>query len=84
MRNRISVFVLFYFDYTIISVFSLIGADPAIFAGSLLACDMGGFPLAKELTTNEEAAALGGIIVSSMLGVTVSFTIPTAMTMTKK
>ena len=65
-------------------VFSLIGADPAIFAGSLLACDMGGFPLAKELTTNEEAAALGGIIVSSMLGVTVSFTIPTAMTMTKK
>ncbi|MBO5879163.1 MAG: ethanolamine utilization protein EutH [Clostridia bacterium] len=65
-------------------VYEFIGSDPAIFAGSLLACDMGGLPLAKELAASEDAARLGGIIVSSMLGVTVSFTIPTAMAMTKK
>lgn len=65
-------------------VYAFFGADPAMFAGSLLACDMGGAPIAAELTENEEAKLLGGIITSSMLGVTISFTIPTAMAMTKK
>lgn len=65
-------------------IFGFLGADPAIFAGSLLACDMGGYPIATELAKTPEAAALGGIITSSMLGVTISFTIPTAMAMTKK
>jgi len=65
-------------------VFRFLGADPAMFAGSLLACDMGGAPLAALLAESEEAAVLGGIITSSMLGVTISFTVPTAMAMTKK
>ena len=64
-------------------VFRFLGADPAMFAGSLLACDMGGAPLAALLAESEEAAVLGGIITSSMLGVTISFTVPTAMAMTK-
>lgn len=63
----------------IIPVYGFFGADPAIFAGSFLACDMGGFSLAESLTSNPDAARLGGIIVSSMLGVTVTFTIPVAM-----
>lgn len=65
-------------------VYAFFGADPAMFAGSLLACDMGGAPIAAELAGSEEARLLGGIITSSMLGVTISFTIPTAMAMTKK
>ncbi|MBR5140307.1 MAG: ethanolamine utilization protein EutH [Clostridia bacterium] len=65
-------------------VYKLLGADPAIFAGSLLAIDMGGAPLAAELADGGDAAILGGIITASMLGVTISFTIPTAMAMTKK
>lgn len=65
-------------------VYKFLGADPAVFAGSLLACDMGGAPIAAVLAESEEAKMLGGIITSSMLGVTVSFTIPTAMAMTKK
>ena len=65
-------------------VYKFLGADPAIFAGSLLACDMGGAPLALLLADSSDAAILGGIITSSMLGVTISFTIPTAMAMTKK
>ena len=60
-------------------VFGALGADPAMFAGSLLACDMGGGVLARELTADTDAAALGGIITGSMLGATLVFTIPVAM-----
>ena len=63
----------------IIPVYGFFGADPAMFAGSFLACDMGGYPLATELAGSTEAARLGGIVASSMLGVTVTFTIPVAM-----
>ena len=63
----------------IIPTYNLFGADPAMFAGSFLACDMGGYPLASELTDNADAIRLGGIIASSMLGVTVTFTVPVAM-----
>lgn len=59
--------------------FLLLGADPAMFAGSLLACDMGGASLARELTTDPQAAALGGILTGSMLGATIVFTIPVAL-----
>ena len=68
----------------VIPVFGFLGIDPAIFAGSLLACDMGGYPLAVELTENPDAARLGGIIVASMLGVTVTFTLPVAMGVIQK
>ena len=63
----------------IVPVFSFLGADPAMFAGALLACDMGGGALARELALSGEAAALGGVITGSMLGATVVFTIPAAM-----
>lgn len=63
----------------VVPVFSFLGADPAMFAGSLLACDMGGGPLAQELAQTEEAAMLGGVITGSMLGATLVFTIPAAM-----
>jgi len=63
----------------IVPVFSFLGADPAMFAGSLLACDMGGGALALELTESRDAAMLGGVITGSMLGATVVFTIPVAM-----
>ena len=60
-------------------VYSLVGADPAMFAGTLLACDMGGWPLAQEMTTNTQAAQLSGLILGSMMGATVVFTIPVAL-----
>ena len=63
----------------IVPVFSFLGADPAMFAGSLLACDMGGGALAVELAENADAAMLGGVITGSMLGATLVFTIPAAM-----
>ena len=63
----------------IVPVFDFLGADPAMFAGTILACDMGGGPLAAELSGNRDAALLGGVITGSMLGATVVFTIPVAM-----
>ena len=63
----------------IVPVFSFLGADPAMFAGTLLACDMGGGSLAMELTQDTQAAMLGGVITGSMLGATVVFTIPVAL-----
>lgn len=60
-------------------VFRVFGADPAMFAGSVLACDMGGAPLARELAATPEAGLFSGIIVGSMLGPTIVFTIPVAL-----
>ena len=68
----------------VVPVFRLLGADPAMFAGSILACDMGGGPLARELTEDPQAAALGGVITGSMLGATIVFTIPVALGILKE
>ena len=63
----------------IVPVFGFLGADPAMFAGTILACDMGGGALAVELAASGEAAMFGGVIVGSMLGPTIVFTIPVAL-----
>ena len=65
-------------------VYRFLGADPAMFAGTILANDMGGGPLAYELTDDPRAAALGGVITGSMLGATVVFTVPVAMGVLKE
>jgi len=62
----------------IIPIFNVIGADPAMFA-AILANDMGGYPLAMELAVNEEAGLLSGLIVASMLGCTLVFSIPVGL-----
>ena len=63
----------------VVPVYEFLGADPAMFAGTLLACDMGGGALAQELSSDPQAALLGGVLTGSMLGATVVFTIPVAM-----
>ena len=63
----------------LVPVYGFLGADPAMFAGSILANDMGGAPLAHELAQSREAAQFGGLIVGSMLGATIVFTIPVAL-----
>ena len=67
------------FKPVIVPVFGLLGADPAMFAGSILANDMGGAPLAQALALNEDAGNFGGLIVGAMLGPTIVFTIPVAL-----
>ena len=63
----------------VVPVYEFLGADPAMFAGTILACDMGGGALATELAGSTEAAMFGGVIVGSMLGPTIVFTIPVAL-----
>ena len=60
-------------------VYRFLGADPAMFAGTILACDMGGGSLAQAMTDDPQAAGLGGVILGSMLGATIVFTIPVAL-----
>ena len=68
----------------IVPVYTFLGADPAMFAGTILACDMGGGALAQQLTEDPEAALLGGVLNGSMLGATIVFTIPVAMGILKE
>ena len=63
----------------VVPVYSFLGADPAMFAGTILACDMGGGSLAQELSYDPQAALLGGVLTGSMLGATIVFTLPVAM-----
>ena len=63
----------------VVPVFRWLGADPAMFAGTILACDMGGGALARQMTADPQAALLGGVLTGSMLGATIVFTIPVAM-----
>ena len=63
----------------VVPVYRFLGADPAMFAGTILACDMGGGQLAQQMSSDPDAALLGGVICGSMLGATIVFTIPVAM-----
>ena len=65
--------------------FRLLGASPAMFPGSLLALDMGGYAMAMQMSEGNAAAGnYAGIIVASMMGITICFTIPYALTVMKK
>jgi len=50
--------------------------DPSIVPASLFANDMGGASLAKAIALNQDIGLFNALVVSSMLGCTVSFTIP--------
>lgn len=60
-------------------VYNTLGADPAMFAGTLLANDMGGYPLAQQMTTDSDIANFSGLILGAMMGPTIVFTIPVAL-----
>lgn len=66
------------------AISNVIPIDPSVIAGSFLANDMGGWPLAKELATTQGGAILNGLVISSMLGATISFTLPFVLTTVKK
>lgn len=65
----------------VVPVYQFLGADPAMFATTLLANDMGGYPLAKQLAIDPEAGLYAGIILGAMMGPTIVFSIPVALGM---
>ena len=65
-------------------IYSALGADPAMFATTLLANDMGGAPLALGMAKNPEAGRLAAFILGAMMGPTIVFTIPVALGIIEK
>ena len=61
-----------------------LGLDPSILPAMLLANDMGGAPLAEQVASDPAIGMFNGLVVSSMMGCTVSFTIPFALGLVKK
>ena len=57
--------------------------DPSVIPASLFANDMGGAPLSKEVALNETVGGFNALVVSSMMGCTISFTIPFASSVVK-
>ena len=68
----------------ILPVYELFGADASMFATTLLACDMGGYPLAMNLAADESIGNFAGLILGTMMGPTIVFTIPVALSIIKK
>lgn len=68
----------------VVPIYEFLGADPAMFAGTLLANDMGGYHLAVEMAQTEQAGQLAGAILAAMLGCTVVFTIPVGLGIVSK
>ena len=58
--------------------------DASIIPASLFANDMGGATLAVEMASDPEMGLYNGLVVSSMMGCTISFTIPFALGVVKK
>ena len=54
------------------------------FIGSFIANDMGGAAISSALAGNETVGGFNGLVVASMLGATVCFTVPVALKMIDK
>ncbi|CQR45911.1 Ethanolamine utilisation protein, EutH [Paraliobacillus sp. PM-2] len=65
-------------------IYRLIGADPAAFANTILALDMGGYSLAMEMSQTEEAGVFAWVFLGTMMGPTLAFTIPVALNLINK
>ncbi|MCG8483476.1 MAG: ethanolamine utilization protein EutH [Clostridia bacterium] len=68
----------------LVPIYSFLGADPSMFATTILACDMGGYSLAMELAQNEQSGLFSGLLLGSMLGPTITFMIPVALGIIRK
>lgn len=58
---------------------NLIRTDPSVFIGSILAVDLGGYLTSVEVANSSVVGQFNGLILASMLGATISFTIPVAL-----
>lgn len=61
-----------------------INTDPSVFIGSILAPDLGGFPTSIEIANSLAIGEFNGVVLSSMLGTIISFTIPVAIGLISK
>ncbi len=52
---------------------------PSILSSSVIAVDMGGYKIAEAIASNKLEVYFSGILIASMLGCTISFTLPLAL-----
>ncbi|GAB6169182.1 ethanolamine utilization protein EutH [Clostridium carnis] len=71
----ISDFILKYFVPFTIKV----GIDPSIISSSFIAIDMGAFNIANNISQSKELIYFSGVLIASILGCTISFTLPLAL-----
>ncbi|MCI9551910.1 MAG: ethanolamine utilization protein EutH [Acutalibacter sp.] len=62
----------------IVPLYQLMGVDPGMF-GSVLAIDMGGYQLSKELARDPQIGSYAGLVVAAIFGCTLVFTVPVGM-----
>ncbi|MCF1601999.1 ethanolamine utilization protein EutH [Tetragenococcus halophilus] len=63
----------------VVPLYEFLGADPSMFATTLLANDMGGFALAQQMAQDPQAGLFAGVILGAMMGPTIVFIIPVAL-----
>lgn len=63
--------------------YNLFGLDPSIIPASLFANDMGGMTIAKAICKSELLGNYNAFVISAMMGVVISFTIPVGISMVK-
>lgn len=63
---------------------NLLNVDPSVFVACVLAPDLGGYHTVMEIAISNTMGKLNGLILSSMLGATISFTIPVAVGIIKR
>ncbi|MBD7912612.1 ethanolamine utilization protein EutH [Clostridium cibarium] len=68
----------------VVPILKNIGLDPSIFTSSLIAVDMGAYNMAVDISTTDKFVEFSGILMASILGCTLSFTIPFALGVIKK
>ncbi|WP_209122744.1 ethanolamine utilization protein EutH [Alkalihalobacillus sp. BA299] len=68
----------------IVPIYNLVGADPATFANIILALDMGGYALAREMSQTADAELFAWVFLGTMMGPTIVFTIPVALGIIEK
>ena len=61
-----------------------LGIDPSIFVSSIIAIDMGAFNIAENISVSQNMIYFSGVLMASMLGCTLSFTLPLALGIIKK
>ncbi len=64
-------------------LYDAVGIDPSSITSMLFANDMGGAALANEVARDEQVGRFNGMVVASMMGCTISFTIAFAMNAVK-
>ena len=65
-------------------IYSSFGIDPSVIPASIFANDMGGAPMSVAVGKNADIALFNALVVSSMMGCTVSFNIPFAVSAVDK